>query len=321
MEGVAPALQGAVGPHAARVAVAGADRAEGSLGGVRLSEGIVTPAGDGAVGAQSAGVVAACVHRSEVRCLRRVLFRRVLLRRVLLRQGHQPESAAEEGGHLGPVDVAVGAVAQGLAATADRDPRRGQSVDSGGVSSVGVNVDEARRIGLFKIERPREERRHLGADDVSFGTEPGRFDAAPIRHPQLEEPIDERRPPQLSIHIHKARDAGCFGVCAVEDPDQPHRHLPALQRLLGTDQSLSALHADQHALTGQRLEAQLMNTAVIITEVAPVTCLILRDGGIRPDPQHRPHHRNSHRGPNQHAAGAGPSAPATSGCRRAAIAV
>ena len=277
----APASHGAVAAQTAGVLLTGRDCLEAPVGRFCLSLAVAAPAQDLRVGPQPAGVSPADVHRDELAWWRHWDF---------------AQGSGQECGHLSPVDGAVGTVAQRVALAADGYARRGQCVDVGGVRPVGVNVGEACRGSGREIEGPLEEGSHLGAGDVPVGTEPGRLCATPDRHFQREEPIDERRPPEFGVHVDETRGVDGVRVGTVEDPDQPHRHLPALERLVGADQPFAALHADQHAAVSQSLEPRLMHTPVVVAEVPSVGGCFLGGRSVHPDSEHGPHRQqNQHR--------------------------
>ena len=103
----------------------------------------------------------------------------------------------------------------------------------------------------------------------------------------------------LRIHIHKARIIRRAGIGAIKHSHQPHRHLPSLERLAGTDQPLATLDASQHAPRGQGFQRRLMHAPVVVAEVA--VGFLIGNRALRRSTQQRPKNSQRHASPQHHA--------------------
>ena len=120
----------------------------------------------------------------------------------------EAKGPGQERGHLGPRNDAIGAVAQRVAAAARGDARGRQCVDALGVDTL-ADVVEARRPSLSELERPLEERRHLGPGDIVVGTVPCWLAAAARGDFELEQPLDVTGPPLFFVDVREtARRCG-----------------------------------------------------------------------------------------------------------------
>ena len=256
-------------------------RGEPPRGRVRLAERVAAPAVDRAVAPQTARMIGSHGDRGEPhRC----------------RQIDETQRSGQERGHLGSRDGLVGAVAPRLAGTACGDAGRGQGVDVGRVE-IAFGVGEPGWAGGRQVERPLQECGHLGPVHRPVRAEPGRLGSTAQRHLQGEEPFDKRGPPLVRIHVLEARGNHWSGIGAVEHPHQPYRHLPALERLIGADQSRTALDASEHTPRSQRVQRRLMHAAVIVAEVSPGSFICNRSAWH--SCERRPNNSKRHPGPQR----------------------
>ena len=176
-----------------------------------------------------------------------------------------PRAPGQEGGHLGPGDRLVGAVAPRLAGAACGDAGRGQGVDVGLVE-VACGVGEPGRVGGLEVERPLQERGHLGPVHRPVRAEPQRIHQAARGDLQIGQALDVGQPAVVGVDVGEAR-LGCggrFGL--VEDPHQPDRHSPALHLVAGAEHVLGALRAVEQAPLDQRINGRLVHPASHILE-------------------------------------------------------
>ena len=118
-----------------------------------------------------------------------------------------------------------------------------------------ADVDKPRRPGSgFELERPREEGSHLSTGDGVPRTVTRRTGPATCGNTQISKAIHERCPPHGGIHICETRRTRRGRIRTIEDPHQPHRHHPPLQRFPGTEPAWRALGTLEDTVTGERLD-------------------------------------------------------------------
>ena len=170
----------------------------------------------------------------------------------------EPQGAGQERGHLGSRDGLVGAVAPRLAGAACGDAGRGQGVDVGLVEVAG-GVGEPGRVGGLEVERPLQERGHLGPVHRPVRAEPQRVDQAALGDLELGQPLDVGQPAVADVHVGEARLCCGGRLGLVEDPHQPNRHSPALHLIARTEHVLAALGPVEQPPLNQRINSRLMH--------------------------------------------------------------
>ena len=256
-----PVLVDCTGVQRIGVVIAGAERHDvvQARGGQMLQVALIAPpAGDAAIGADRAGSTPGS-RQQRVAAVRSPVERD--------RAGAGPstglptgpftQAAVQQAGHLGPRHGSVGAVAQRVRPTADGDAGREQGVDVGFVDAA-ASVGEPRRRGPLKPEGPHQERRHAGPGHGLVGAVAQRVLLAPDRDPQVCQPLDVGHPPLIVVHVSEPRLLDRERVDAVDHSHDPHRHRPALGRVVGTEPARPALRAVEHALLLERVDVGLV---------------------------------------------------------------
>ncbi|MXW97804.1 MAG: hypothetical protein F4Z89_04220 [Acidimicrobiaceae bacterium] len=83
---------------------------------------------------------------------------------------------------------------------------------------VAGGVGEPGRVGGLEVERPLQERGHLGPVHRPVRAEPQRIDQAALGDLELGQPLDVGQPAVADVHVGEAR-LGCGGRLGfVEDP-------------------------------------------------------------------------------------------------------
>ena len=81
------------------------------------------------------------------------------------------------------------------------------------------------------------------------------------------------RPPLVGVDVGESGLGDGWGFAVAEGPSEPYGHLPAREGLVGADEPVAAFGAVQVAPGGERVEARLVHTAVVVAECAGIVVL------------------------------------------------
>ena len=180
--------------------------------------------------------------------------------------GRSAQAAVQQAGQLGPRHGIVGAVAKRALLAADGEAVREHRVDVGLVRAA-PGVGELRRLGPLKPEGPHQERRHLAPGHGPVGAVAKRVGLASDRYLQVGQSLDIGHPPLVVAHVREPGLLDRERVLAVDDSHDPHRHRPALRRIVGTELAGPALGAVEHALLLERFDVGLVRVVRAAVDV------------------------------------------------------
>ena len=173
-----------------------------------------------------------------------------------------PRGPVKERSHLSTGNSLPRAVTQRTGSTPRGDASRRQSVD---VVSMGVaiNVDKPRRLGNgCESERSGKERSHLSTGNSLSRAVTQRTRLTTRSNTEDSETLHKRSPPHTGIHIRETRRTCRGRILTVENPNQPNRHHPTLQRLPRTEPPRRTPSALEHTVSRQRIDSIEMNPSL-----------------------------------------------------------
>ena len=129
----------------------------------------------------------------------------------------------------------------------------------GACTLPSVSVNPA-GVAASRVEGVDEEGGHLGSGDGVVGAVAEGAGLASGGYVAVGEFLGVGRPPLGGVHIGEPGGGG-GGDLAAEDPDEPHRHDPPLDRVVGAEQAVPAFGVVEHAHLGEGVDGRLVGAA------------------------------------------------------------
>ena len=148
--------------------------------------------------------------------------------------------------------------------TTSSNSRCGHCVNVLGQVAAWIDIFKTGRGRGLQFEGTNQERRHLTTRHRPVRAIAQRLSSAALGDLKLCKSLRVRRPSLAGVDVIETRCADAVGVVSVEHANQPHRHLPAQQRLTWTQVgSVIAAGSVEHALSAQSVNRFLVNPGVL----------------------------------------------------------
>ena len=127
------------------------------------------------------------------------------------------------------------------------------------MGTVPLNIHEHPPATRIHLESPNQNRRHLLTSDRFSRTKPSSTHSTLQTHTQNPKTLHIPRPPLRSIHIPITRKLHTQRYTLLKNPQQPNRHNPTLNRIIGAELPLGAFRSRKNTLDRQPFNRRTMH--------------------------------------------------------------